>query len=50
MTRDYNNTERESTGVGQDILISKKLFLFYFFIFEVTDSSNLVDFRKTNFL
>ena len=44
-----NRTERDSQGVGQDILISKKLFLEPCGQFPVTQltSGEIVDFRKT---
>ena len=47
--KSHNRTERDSQGVGRDILISKKLFLEPCGQFPVTQliSGEIVDFRKT---
>ena len=49
--KSHNRTERDSQGVGRDILIPKKLFLERCGQFPVTQltSGEMVDFRKTRF-
>ena len=47
--KSHNRTERESQGVGRDILIPKKLFLELYVDHAKAVSGELVDFRKTPF-
>ena len=49
--KSHNRTERESQGIGRDILIRKKLFLEPCGQFPVTQliSGEMADFRKTRF-